>query len=329
MNQEIILNRLSDIIAFIKKLDDKRGNYPKQSEAEQFVYFLNFNAADAERDFNNAKFLIEYKFGSLRLFIDGFSEYMNSNLSQYEKNDLASRVIQCLEECDNFLCCHWSKTTEYLPMVEYFDEKSGYDEDFREEDGEVYWCLPNLEDYLQINDEDEIINTFYKYSYYIILIAQKVAEAVNKHIPAHELTVEEQEERRERKKIDARKMRANKASEWISNILQDHLSLESINTLSLYVVEYIVECRSPQNIAPIYDIGSLDYKDIYAVSHYLHHNFITKNQPQDISKEDWSRATIELFRSIFKCLETQSEESIYRKWKNKAQLASYVRVYRE
>jgi len=95
------------------------------------------------------------------------------------------------------------------------------------------------------------------------------------------------------------------------------------------VTEYIIEQKTPEKIEPIYDIGQLNYKDIFAMSHYIHHNFVKKHMPKETSGIDMALKSIGLFRDIFDCLQKWDEDTIYRRWGSIAKEVSHTRAYRE
>lgn len=175
MDYNIILNALRESVDYIKKLDDIRGELNENLEP-----INTFEDVDFERDFRDADMFLNFGYLSLKIFESGFNEFMGSeNTAKFEKKYLLSQILIISRSCDNL---HPSLYNDEIISLNYFDEKTGFDEDWREIDGEFVWCIPDLEDYKNAFPDNRVLHIYYKYSYYIISIAKIISEVVNNYL---------------------------------------------------------------------------------------------------------------------------------------------------
>lgn len=177
MDCNIVLNALRESIDYIKKLDEIRGELDENTLEPKNA----FENVDFERDYQDADMFLNNKYLSLRIFEKGFDEFMSSEIpAKYEKIYLLSQILIISKTCDNLI---WSGSKEYeIYTYDYFDEKSGFDEDWRDIDGERVWCMPDLDSFKTLFSGERELNIFFNYSYYIISIAKIISDAVNKHL---------------------------------------------------------------------------------------------------------------------------------------------------
>ncbi len=325
MDSTLILSRLREVVAFMEELDKKRGTPKYDDSIGDFVLDININKYQCNTDFSNANHFIQDRFSALRIFIDGYTTYMsNPLLKQYEKDDFASRVIKTLKSGDNFLCIRWN--TDFLEPVVYFDSKSWYDEEFVEVDGmlHVYW--PNLEEYLNMPDQEENMNLFYKYSYYIILIAQKVSDAVNEYLP-----IQPNDSQDELRDEELRKRMADKLNKkwedalmFIEATIKPHLKYNDYQYIS-DCVRSLIQCNNlPDFTHTIKDIGILTQEDLHSFLYMLHH-FHLKSHKRKSAADEIDR-TIRLGLAIFDVLKNLDVSTIRQKLKQKAGKAKIIRL---
>lgn len=175
MDYNIILNALRESVDYIKKLDDIRGELNENLEP-----INTFENVSFKNDFQDADMFLNNKYFSLKIFESGFSEFMSSeNTAKFEKIYLLSQILIISRSCDNL---HPSLYNDEIISLNYFDEKTGFDEDWREIDGEFVWCIPDLEDYKNAFPDNRVLHIYYKYSYYIISIAKIISEVVNNYL---------------------------------------------------------------------------------------------------------------------------------------------------
>jgi len=176
MDSDIIIKNLKEAASYIEELDELRGclEYKNEKWRTTIPFFLKDPI-----NFLNIDHRINDNLSCVRIFEEGFEEYMKTpSILNHNKKNLLKEVAEIARDNNNFFVAHYSKKEYY--KLEYYDEKSGYDDEFREnEDGEEVWCTPDLDSFLDFKDEDEDINVFYKISYYIISIAKRISEAVN------------------------------------------------------------------------------------------------------------------------------------------------------
>lgn len=175
MDYNIILNALRESIDYIKKLDDIRGELNENLEP-----INTFENVSFENDFRDAVMFLNFGYLPLKIFEIGFNEFMGSeNTAKFEKKYLLSQILIISRSCDNL---HPLLYNDEIISLNYFDEKTGFDEDWREIDGEFVWCIPDLEDYKNAFPDNRVLHIYYKYSYYIISIAKIISEVVNNYL---------------------------------------------------------------------------------------------------------------------------------------------------
>lgn len=175
MDYNIILNALRESVDYIKKLDDIRGELNENLEP-----INTFENVSFKNDFRDAVMFLNNKYLSLKIFESGFNEFMGSeNTAKFEKKYLLAQILIISRSCDNL---HPLLYNDEIISLNYFDEKTGFDEDWREIDGEFVWCIPDLEDYKNAFPDNRVLHIYYKYSYYIISIAKIISEVVNNYL---------------------------------------------------------------------------------------------------------------------------------------------------
>lgn len=191
MDCNIILNALRESVDYIKKLDQIRGELVelrgelvelrRESDKYKFMPENTFEYLNFERDYRDADDFLNNKYLSLKIFESGFSEFMSSEITaKYEKTYLMSQIFIISKTCDNLA---WFGNLEYDAFsYDYYDEKTGFDDEWRMIDGEYVWCTPDLESYKTLYKGEKNLDIYYNYSYYLISIAKKISDAVNKYL---------------------------------------------------------------------------------------------------------------------------------------------------
>ena len=176
MDCNIILNALRESVDYIKKLDEIRGEVDENYDPEN-----TFDNVDFERDYRDANMFLDNGYYSLKIFESGFDEFMSSEIpAKYEKIYLLSQILIISKACDNLA---WFGGLEYeIIIYESYDEKTGFDDEWRIIDNEYKWCKPDLESYKTLYKEERNSDIFYNYSYYIISIAERISDVVKKHL---------------------------------------------------------------------------------------------------------------------------------------------------
>lgn len=176
MDYNIILNALRESIDYIKKLDDIRGGLDENTHEPENT----FENVDFERDYREADRFLNERYFSLKIFESGFSEFMSSEIpAKYEKIYLLSQILIISRTCENlYPTLHNSD----IISIGYFDEKIGFDEDWRVINDEYVWCYPDLESLKTLSSGERELNIYYNYSYYIISIAKIISEAVDNYL---------------------------------------------------------------------------------------------------------------------------------------------------
>lgn len=270
--------------------------------------------------------MINDKYGSYKIFDAGYKKFMNSGTdNDLEQIDCVSKIIAAVSNCDNFCLLRRDDDTFYA--LDFFDEKSFYDEDYlTKDDGSTFYYVPDLNDWKTAKfakNEDDTI--FYTYSYYIILLAKLVSETVNTCHPFRLKTAEDRTKAIEQKKRSKLESRSLKAQQYIYKSIKDHLSAKDYAMLSEYVTTYIIGSEMSENNAyKISDIGELTVEDIFAFSNTLHMNFI-KDQARQHKKEQ-ALASIRMLKKVFKVLTDWEVEPIYSNWANRGKSAKYIKL---
>lgn len=194
MNTDIIINRLNEIINCMKSFDAKRGTFEYSEKRDDFAATKLFFGDEHKTDFVNAEYMINDKYGAYKIFESGYMKFMSSNeLKDFERDDIIAKIISAVRTCDNFLLMQ--RTDKSFIGLEYFDEKSFFDEEYlTKKDGTPFYYVPDLNDWKTAKfatNEDDII--FYKYSYYIILMAKLLCDTINTSLPITKEKFSEQE----------------------------------------------------------------------------------------------------------------------------------------
>ena len=176
MDCNIVLNALRESIDYIKKLDEIRGELDENTHEPENT----FENVDFERDYREADRFLNERYFSLKIFESGFSEFMSSEIpAKYEKIYLLSQILIISRTCENlYPTLHNSD----IISIGYFDEKIGFDEDWRVINDEYVWCYPDLESLKTLSSGERELNIYYNYSYYIISIAKIISEAVDNYL---------------------------------------------------------------------------------------------------------------------------------------------------
>lgn len=217
MNIEIILERLRGIVTYMAELDKKRGILKISAIDNKKMFAATFfDDRECEHDFRIADYYIKNKLGDLMMFRKGYAEAVNSSLmSEYQKEDLATRVLSILDESDNF----WTGragNNDWI-HIDYFDAKSGYDEDLFYIEGEHFYYTPDIEDWRTAkfaSCDNDIF--FYKYSYYILLIAKEIADTINSNVP-QDLNISVKLKKYQEKRKDSQSVKYKELIQKIDN----------------------------------------------------------------------------------------------------------------